>query len=506
MSLAKREGVATILGVNVRIVIAVVGVLFVFLVGGGIFALRLAYIYSTYVNNAGLKAYAAGDLDTAEDDFNTALRFNPFLAVAYNNRGLVEHRRKEYALAIADFNTSLSLDPQQARGYNNRGLAREATGDMTGARTDFDKALELSPNSVTALGNRAELRDRLGDFDGAITDFNQALSLDGTKPDLFNNRGQAEYHKKEMVTAITDFTKAISLNDQNAKYYSNRSLAEKDQGKLDEALADLNKALQISPDDHISLNNRGLVEAKKHDLNAALADYAAALRADPKDATAYDNRAFVETEKYDWDDALADAKASYALRPTPVTRVLCGWIKFLKGDTTDAIADFNDGIQQEPNSPGFYEDRALAYFASGQNAAAVADFQKAIDLKTRSTNTAHFYLFLIRMESPGQKATAVADLNAYLTAEGPRLHGWAAQNGKFLTGQLTEADYIASSQDPDAVKTSRQLCEAYFFSAALRDLSGDKAGAADLYQKCVGTGMQDLSEYQIARARLAKRK
>ncbi len=41
LSLAKRGGLVTILGVNVRIVIAVVGVLFVFLVGGGIFALIL---------------------------------------------------------------------------------------------------------------------------------------------------------------------------------------------------------------------------------------------------------------------------------------------------------------------------------------------------------------------------------------------------------------------------------------------------------------------------------
>jgi len=107
------------------------------------------------------------------------------------------------------------------------------------------------------------------------------------------------------------------------------------------------------------------------------------------------------------------------------------------------------------------------------------------------------------MESPDKKAAAVADLNTYLAGEGTRLDAWHANIGKFLSGQMTEVDFLASAQTIAALKTNKQLCEAYFFSAAVRDLAGDKAGAADLYQKCIGTGLQDFSGYQIAQARLA---
>jgi len=107
------------------------------------------------------------------------------------------------------------------------------------------------------------------------------------------------------------------------------------------------------------------------------------------------------------------------------------------------------------------------------------------------------------METPGQKAAAISDLSSYLAAQDSHFDPWHANIGKFLTGQMPEKDFISSAQSDAALKTNKQLCEAYFFSAAMRDLAGDKAGAADLYQKCIGTGLQDFSGYQIAKARLA---
>ena len=57
-----------------------------------------------------------------------------------------------------------------------------------------------------------------------------------------------------------------------------------------------------------------------------------------------------------------------------------GIAKVALGEHTDAINDFNEAIQRNPNKALLYHDRGLAKEALGQHEAAKADFAKATEL------------------------------------------------------------------------------------------------------------------------------
>ena len=71
-----------------------------------------------------------------------------------------------------------------------------------------------------------------------------------------------------------------------------------------------------------------------------------------------------------------------------------------------------------------------------------------------------------------------------------------------LLGKVSEADLFAAAKSPDAKKERGQLCEAWFYSGMKKLLAGDKAAAAEHFQKCLATEQKDFTEYRFAQAEL----
>lgn len=76
------------------------------------------------------------------------------------------------------------------------------------------------------------------------------------------------------------------------------------------------------------------------------------------------------------------------------------------------------------------------------------------------------------------------------------------QVGRFLTGQITEVDFLRAAANANSQSNREQHCEAYFYAGAKRLVENDKAGAADFFEKCLGTGVNTFEEYQSAEAEL----
>ena len=61
--------------------------------------------------DAGLKAKAAGDLDTAIREFKRVAELAPDLAAAHVNLGAVYFEKKDYAASVAPLRRALQLNP-----------------------------------------------------------------------------------------------------------------------------------------------------------------------------------------------------------------------------------------------------------------------------------------------------------------------------------------------------------------------------------------------------------
>lgn len=117
--------------------------------------------------------------DDAWDDFNDALRRNPFLADAYNERGNLLRLKGDFENAIADFSAVLHIDGQHEAAYYNRALSYEELRRYAEAEADFDRALAMNPQLVQAYEGRGRVRARLRKYDAAIADLEQYLQMGG---------------------------------------------------------------------------------------------------------------------------------------------------------------------------------------------------------------------------------------------------------------------------------------------------------------------------------------
>jgi len=91
----------------------------------------------------GLTLAWQGDLDSAIDAFDRAIRTAPNLSIAYLNRGLTYQLKGNPDRALADLDRAIARDPSAAQAYYYRSRLRRAAGDSAGADADVERAAKL---------------------------------------------------------------------------------------------------------------------------------------------------------------------------------------------------------------------------------------------------------------------------------------------------------------------------------------------------------------------------
>lgn len=113
-----------------------------------------------------------------------------------------------------------------------------------------------------------------------------------------------------------------------------------------------------------------------------------------------------------------------------------------------------------------------------------------------------FRVWLIRARL-GETEAATSELQTYLAGRTTgKPDDWASKVGHFLTGQLSELEFLAAAKDADQKTEASKLCQAYFYAGSKRLFAGDKATAMDYLQRSIATDRKDFIEYASAVAEL----
>ena len=97
------------------------------------------------------------------------------------NRGIIQLRRKSYQSANSDFDTAIRLQPSMAEAFVNRGAALIAQRRWRDGMADIDRGLALEPGEPEkAYFNRAIAWEALDNMEAAWRDYTRAQEL---KPD-----------------------------------------------------------------------------------------------------------------------------------------------------------------------------------------------------------------------------------------------------------------------------------------------------------------------------------
>jgi lipoprotein NlpI len=209
-------------------------------------------------------------------------------------------------------------------------------------------------------------------------------------------------------------------------------------------------------------------------------------------------------------------------------------------DCEVAVSHLDAEIERGTKNSNVYLFRGMVRsFCLGQFAAAIPDYDQAIDLiepeRRRTSEVRHAFrgrgMARFMLGEFGQAAEdfaagvnlqpgdvrarvlwglAVARLGADPTDQlreftaGREEAGWPRPLLGLLLGEIGPQECLAAAADPDPEKARGNLCEAHFYIGEYLLLGGDTEGAAAHFRDCVATGASDYNEHMLARERLKR--
>lgn len=307
-----------------------------------------------------------------------------------------------------------------------------------------------------------------GDLTAAMVSCNKAIEIDPKNGAAYYYRGNVHSAKGDFDRAIADYAVAIRLDPkaENAYYY--RGLARINKGDFDKAIADYTKYIELDPNLAEAYHNRALAKFKKHDYGGAIIDYTKAIELDSQLTEAYLGR--------------ADSKAH-------------------SSDRAGAIADCSEALKINPRSSAAYAALGYLFYDSHSWRDALTNFRTSIANGSSNQDYEQLRIFLIRLRL-GEREAAIKDLEQYLASRNGKANDWFLRIGHFLTGRMSEEEFLAIAKRGEKHTVQEQQCEAYFYAASVRMVKGEKAKAREYFRRSVETNIATFTEYLSAKAEL----
>ena len=454
---------------------------------------------------------AANDPAGAAADFTQAIAADPKSAAAYYDRGMLRAQQQDWDGAGADFTHVVELQPDNAKAFSLRGAARQNKGDLPGALADYSKVIELKADSATVRRLRAEAREASGDWDGAIADLERAASLDPKVVSpaevlkLYAERAKALIAAGDLDGAMAIYAKAggpgalpdliITLSQALAQRGDQRRLG----GNPTGAISDFSKSLAIFPEEWTAYSLRAETKRAQGDDAGAIEDYTVVLEHDPG-SIIYNNRALAEMSLNDFPAALTDLNQALTLNGT-YTGALENRsnAKRATGDLAGALEDAERVQALNSSRPGGYLYRNIVRQMQGDFAGALADCNRYLELDAAGAYDARFYVYLLSRRL-GRDPMAAGLAQSVPTWK----DGWRKTIGRYLLGEVKEADLFTAAGQFDLHPVPEQQSEAYYFAGMVHLLDNDPQAAKDLLAKAVATGAKDSPTYSLAEAELGR--
>ena len=425
----------------------------------------------------------------------------------YVDTGLLHSDPSGITNALLAFSQAIELEPTNLTAHLGRGDAKMQVHDFTGALDDFENALTLSPSNTMAISRRGACKYGLKDFKAAESDFTAVINLETNDATALNYRGLARANLRDFNAALADFNKAIDMTSYDATIFRNRGIVESILTEYELALADASKSLELNNSDPVAWTLRGRVQCALKNYPAALTNANKAIQLNPKDPNAYSSRALDRICMNDFTNSADDLETALTLNPKEATAFLVrGVLKAKRGGEDDAaLADFERAVELSPKMPETYGMLGLFQYKFSKRELALANCRTALHLgAVANVSSYNSYIWLIRAQS-GEKDAADQELVAYMKSlDETKTNEWSTITARFFTGSLSESNFInlatTAVKRPSAV--TNQLCEAFFYSAMKRKLAGDKPGALELLQKCLDVRDDNCMAYMNAQVEM----
>ncbi len=188
----------------------------------------------------------AGDLASAEQAYNDALRRNPdALYASLQLAGLYSQRGRQEE-ALAGLKKLLERHPDTLAAYALLGNIYEKLGNTAQAEKAYQDALQRDPDFAPALNNLAWLyAEKGGNIDMALGLAQRAKSRVPDNPSITDTLAWIEYRKGLYDSATRSFESLVRSNPKVAVYRYHLGMALIKSGRVAEGRASLRQALDM---------------------------------------------------------------------------------------------------------------------------------------------------------------------------------------------------------------------------------------------------------------------
>ncbi|CAG8456008.1 70_t:CDS:2 [Cetraspora pellucida] len=251
----------------------------------------------------------------------------------------------------------------------------------------WSELLKKYPESYSIRCERGSANFNKSEYGKALQDLNMAIKQKPMKTKGYFIRLKVYKAMKRFDDALSDIDFILYINpkDKDAEYTRIQILIHlKRQASYEDALKSLMSELQSNPNDIKLLSVRGNVYRLLHQYNNALADFNHVLKLCPKYVFALLSRSKVYrvqellfNARYDIDEALQlDPQNPKLLRNR-------GKINFLSKFHLNACEDLDESLKIEEHPSG-YRYRGKALLVMKKYSEAIADFNKALEMKPQN--------------------------------------------------------------------------------------------------------------------------
>ena len=136
-----------------------------------------------------------GELNEAQQEFETAIKLYPNDAKSYYNLAVVYHQKGNLKKAMENFSRSVALNPELTRAHYNLATLYAQQGFLDLAIRHYVKVTELDPEVIEARYNLGLAYAMQGKLKQAISEWEKVLQLDPQHKSARNNLAKA----KEMI-------------------------------------------------------------------------------------------------------------------------------------------------------------------------------------------------------------------------------------------------------------------------------------------------------------------
>jgi tetratricopeptide (TPR) repeat protein len=315
--------------------------------------------------------------------------------VGRNILGDIRLKQGNPTAALKAFDAAIKLAPAFPEAHCNRGVALQELGRLEEALAAEERALRHRPGYATANYNRGNILRDLGRLDEAVAAFDLALRDKPAHAEARLNRGMALLDRNRFLEALDDFRRARTLRPDLIAAYVGEASALRRLGKREDAMAAIDAALAVEAGNGAALvvKARFLMLANKFD--AALESIDRAIASDAANAVPHALRSSLLVRLRRYDEALTEADEAVRLAPKePQGHAARAVVLYELGRVDEQLEALKTAERLGAANADFYHAQATGLAERGDLAAAVASFEKAIELEPEAA-VIHFHFGML---------------------------------------------------------------------------------------------------------------